>query len=249
MPRFFLEIKYEGTAYHGWQRQPNATTVQEVVEKALQTLLREPTPVTGSGRTDTGVHALQQWAHFDTADSPILPKLAYKLNSLLPHDIAIASMREVKEEAHARFDATSRSYRYYVHQEKNPFFRYYSYFYPKKVDIELMNQAAEKLCDYTNFRPFSKSKTDVKTYNCDVREARWQRLDNGQLEFYIRADRFLRGMVRLITGALLEIGSGRMEEQTLIDWMEAGKPVIHKHHAGAEGLYLCEVKYSEDVWV
>lgn len=249
MPRYFLELQYEGTNFHGWQRQPNATGVQAVIEDALATLLRVETPILGSGRTDAGVHALQQWAHFEAEEKPILAHLPHKLHSLLPKDIAILSLHKMTDEAHARFDATSRSYRYYVHQQRNPFLRFYSYYYYRHVDIDLMNEAASLLLSYTNFRPFSKSNTDVKTYNCDIREASWRRLENGQLEFHIRADRFLRGMVRLITGTLLNIGAGRMSKEQLIEWLEAGEPVLHKHHAGAEGLYLCEVEYPKALFL
>lgn len=247
--RFFLEIQYDGTQYHGWQKQPNSLAVQEVLDKALSTRLRTPTETVASGRTDAGVHCRQQFVHFDTDNIQAIAGLKRQLNSLLPDDIVISSIRQVVDGAHARFDATARAYRYYIHQDPNPFFQPFSYYFFKELSLEKMNEAAALLCQYQNFLVFSKTKTDVNTFNCDVKEAYWTKLDNGQWEFYIKSNRFLRGMVRLITGALLDIGTGKMNIATLKEWMDNAQLVQHKHSAPAKGLYLCEVHYPSRVFI
>jgi tRNA pseudouridine38-40 synthase len=247
--RFFLELQYDGAGYCGWQRQPHSGSVQETLEQALSMLLREPVEVVGSGRTDTGVHARQQFAHFDTERLEAIPSLQHRLNRLLPADMAVVSLRRAVSEAHARYSAQWRTYRYFVHQEKNPFLRSQSYFFHPEVELDLMNEAAALLLRYENFRPFSKSNTDVATYLCTLAEAHWTRLPDGRLEFRIRANRFLRGMVRLVVGTLLNIGCGKMTLAQLQDWMERGEAVLHQHHAGAEGLFLWEVAYPEGIFL
>ncbi|MDR0960949.1 MAG: tRNA pseudouridine(38-40) synthase TruA [Mediterranea sp.] len=210
MQRYFLYLAYDGTAYNGWQIQPNGTGVQEILMRALATLLQCDTELTGAGRTDTGVHASLMVAHFD---SPVpLDEVAFadKLNRLLPPDISVFRLRAVQPDAHARFDATSRTYHYYITTQKSPFFRTYRYRLFHKPDIERMNEAAAVLTEYTDFTSFSKLHTDVKTNNCRITHAAWTQVDAHTWVFTITADRFLRNMVRAIVGTLLEVGRGKL---------------------------------------
>jgi tRNA pseudouridine38-40 synthase len=210
MQRYFIDLSYDGTAYNGWQIQPNGTGVQEVLMRALSTLLQRDVPVTGAGRTDTGVHASLMVAHFDSDETLDTTTFAEKLNRLLPPDIAVSRLRPVAPEAHARFDATSRTYRYYITTVKSPFRRAYSYRLHQLPDIDQMNKAAATLADYTDFTSFSKLHTDVKTNNCRITHARWTQEDEHTWVFTITADRFLRNMVRAIVGTLLEVGRGKL---------------------------------------
>ena len=204
--RYFLEFSYAGTNYHGWQRQPNAVSVQEVLEHALSTLLKETISLLASGRTDTGVHARQMFAHFDGKLSlETFQQLVYQLNQFLPQDIVVHSLREVKAEAHARFDALSRSYEYHIALGKTPFGNSMHYRINQDLDLEAMNEAAAILLEYEDFECFSKSRTDVKTFLCDISYAQWSKTKNGYI-FTITASRFLRNMVRAIVGTLIEIG-------------------------------------------
>ena len=202
--RYFIRLSYRGAAFHGWQSQPNASTVQQTIEQAMSTVLRAPIAITGAGRTDTGVNAAMMIAHFDYPEA--LPhdnvlRIVRSLNGLLGRDIAI--------HAHARFDATSRTYKYFAHGEKSPFLYPLSWQYPPQIDFELMNEAAATLPQYTDFTSFSKLHTDVKTNNCTITAARWER-EGEQMVFTITADRFLRNMVRAIVGTLVEVGMGRL---------------------------------------
>jgi len=244
--RYFIELSYNGAPFHGWQIQPNAISVQESIEKALTTLLRESQNIVGAGRTDAGVHAKFMVAHFDTDIEFVEDDLVYKLNSFLSENIAIDRIYKVKEEAHARFDATARAYEYRVVLTKNPFEKESAHLVKLPLDVGKMNIAAKKMLNYVNFKCFSKSKTDVKTYNCDLFYAFWEQ-DHEMLVFKISANRFLRNMVRAIVGTLLEIGSGKLEVEdmdriiTSKDRGEAGYSVP------AKGLYLTEVMYPESV--
>ena len=242
--RYFIECSYRGTNYCGWQIQENANTVQAEIEKALSTLLKIPTSITGSSRTDAGVHAMQQVAHFEIENEiPNLENLSYRLNKILRFDISIKKIYSVQEDYHCRFEATSRKYEYHISPLKNPFQKGLYYEFNQDLDIELMNRACEKLFQYTDFECFSKIKTDVNTFNCTIMEARWERRGNEMLMFHIKANRFLRGMVRAIVGTLLEIGLGRLTvedfEQIILskDRKKAGRAVP------AEGLFLMEVNY------
>ena len=248
--RYFIEIAYDGTPYHGWQRQPNAVTVQEVLEKALTTLLRRDIQVTGAGRTDAGVHARQLFAHFDLDklfDAPACGQLTFRLNRLLPQSIAVKSVFQVDEEAHARFDATSRSYEYWLTPKKNPFLVDRALLVQWQLDFEAMNHAAEILLGRKDFKCFSRSKTDVKTYLCKITEAQWKQVD-GSYVFRVSADRFLRNMVRAIVGTLIEIGQGKKpvsEMQVIISARErsqAGASVP------AHGLYLMDITYPNTIY-
>ena len=211
--RYFITLSYNGARYHGWQIQPNGISVQEVLNKALSTLLRENVETTGAGRTDAGVNASMMVAHFDTqndfADDEQRRQLRYRLNKLLPSDVAIHDIRKVDDDMHARFSATSRMYHYYIVTEKSPF-EPFAYRYPQPLDFEKMNEAAAILFEYTDFTSFSKLHTDVKTNNCVIMEAHWDKVTDTKWCFTIRADRFLRNMVRAIVGTLIDVGRGVM---------------------------------------
>ena len=245
--RYFLELSYAGTNYHGWQSQPNAVTVQETIEHALGLLLRNPIKITGAGRTDAGVHARQMFAHFDTEKAINPDDLTYKLNSFLPADIAINKIHTVKDTAHARFDAVARSYQYFIHRYKNPFITETSWYLAKDLDVDLMNLAAKILTQYKDFKSFSKTHTDVKTYICDVRQVTWQIIDN-QLVFSITADRFLRNMVRAIVGTLVDIGLHKISLDELVKIIESRNRSKAGFSVPAKGLFLTEIVYPPQIF-
>ena len=241
--RYFIELAYKGTHYHGWQNQPDAASVQETLEKALTVLLRTPIAIVGAGRTDAGVHAKQMFAHFDCEVNFEIPVLVHKLNSYLPKDIAIFNIHKVHDDAHARFDATKRTYEYHIHTFKNAFESDDSWYYGLPLNVEKMNEACTILFEYTDFECFSKVNTDVNTFNCKIYKAHWQE-NNGKLVFTISADRFLRNMVRAILGTMITIG---LEKITMDDF----KKIIEskdRNKAGfsvpAHGLYLTKVEYE-----
>lgn len=249
--RYFIELAYDGTKYHGWQVQQNAVSVQEVLNKALSTLLRQEIETVGCGRTDTGVHAKEYFAHF-APQSPegeaedALQKFSLQgvrgLNALLPHDIAIRQIMPVHPEAHARFDATLRSYEYHIHFEKNPFLNGYSWLLRDQPDLDLMNRAAAIVMEYTDFSCFSKSNTQVKTNNCKIVNAVWEQTENG-IVFKISADRFLRNMVRAVVGTLLMVGKGEMQPEGIRKIIESKNRSKAGMSVPACGLYLTAVKY------
>nr|WP_297787848.1 tRNA pseudouridine(38-40) synthase TruA [uncultured Allomuricauda sp.] len=245
--RYFIQFSYFGKAYHGWQNQPNAITVQEVLEKSLSTLLRKKIEVVGAGRTDAGVHARQMFGHFEVEPISDIQDLVYRLNAFLPDDIAVQGILPVAAEAHARFDAVERSYEYWVVKEKDPFLFDYAHWVKNPLDMDAMNEAAKILLDYTDFECFSKSNTDVKTFDCDVREAFWK-VQGNKWVFTITADRFLRNMVRAIVGTLLDVGMGKMAPESIHqiiaskDRGEAGVSVP------AKGLYLTKVSYPKEIF-
>ena len=242
--RYFIELAYDGTGYHGWQVQPNAVTVQQLIDKALATLLRQPVETTGCGRTDTGVHAKDFFAHIDVIAKSDRPSVIDKrsLNALLPHDIAVKKIIPVHSNAHARFDATLRSYEYHIHFEKDPFLNGYSWLLRDKPNLQLMNQAALILMQYTDFSCFSKSNTQVKTNNCKIVKAEWAKTQNG-IVFHISADRFLRNMVRAIVGTLLMIGRGELQPEDIRLVIESKNRSSAGMSVPACGLYLTEIKY------
>jgi tRNA pseudouridine38-40 synthase len=243
--RFFIKLSYNGKAYHGWQNQPDAISVQEVLEKVLSTILKRDIAVAGAGRTDTGVHASQMFAHFDF-DSSLPEQIVFKLNSFLPNDIAITSIFEVNEDAHARFHALSRTYNYKISISKNVFNYDFAYALQKPLDIELMNKACEILLQYRDFQCFSKVNTDVKTYYCKLMKAQWT-LVNDELIFTIKADRFLRNMVRAIVGTLINIGLGKLELEKLHDILASKDRGEAGFSVPAHGLYLVNVDYPEHI--
>lgn len=249
MFRYFIYFSYDGAAYHGWQVQPNAITVQQVLEEALAKLVRRPVPLVGAGRTDAGVNAACMVAHGDFPCEVDCAQLVYKLNKILPPDIAVSDVRRVKDDAHARFDAISRRYNYRVVTAKSPFARRYACRVLPGVDFEAMNRAAEILYEYTDFTSFSKLHTDVKTNNCKVTFARWRQVGDNEWVFEIEADRFLRNMVRAIVGTLLLVGRGKMT-------LDGFRAVIENKARGeagdsamGEALFLVDVKYPDDIFL
>lgn len=241
--RYFITFSYDGTAYHGWQIQPHSVSVQEEIQKALSTLLHRPMEVVGAGRTDTGVHARKMFAHFDSEYELECPQLVYKLNKLLPRDIAVQQVERVADDMHARFSAKSRTYHYYVHLDKNPFLRSYSWQVYGNPDFELMNRAAAVLMEYTDFTSFSKVNTDTKTNDCTITEAHWDRVADGQWRFTITANRFLRNMVRAIVGTLMEVGRGRMTIEQLRNVVDAKDRCRAGDSVPGNALFLVDVKY------
>lgn len=245
MQRFFIYLKYDGAAYHGWQVQPNARSVQAELERALSTLLRQELSVVGAGRTDTGVNARMMTAHFDTDATVDCKQLAYKLNRILPRDIAVDRVEPVSQDMHARFSATSRTYHYYVHTGKDPFAHAYSYELPFKVDFDKMNQAAAVLLTVSDFAAFCKSNSDAKTTLCRVTSAQWVRVSDGHWYFHITANRFLRNMVRAVVGTLIDVGRGKISMDDFTQII-AGK---NRQQAGesvpGNALFLENIGYGE----
>jgi len=246
--RYFLELSYNGKDYHGWQEQPNAVTVQGVIENALSLLLRYPTKIMGAGRTDAGVHAKQMFAHFDAIQPIDVVQLTNKLNSFLPKNIAIKKIIPVVDEAHARFDAVARSYAYHIHQTKNAFNNDFSWYISKKLDVSLMNKAAKSLLFYDDFQSFSKIHTDVKTFICAIDQVAWQQQDDA-LIFTITADRFLRNMVRAIVGTLINVGLHKITVADFVDIIEAKDRQKAGFSVPAHGLFLTKIDYPNEIFI
>lgn len=256
--RYFIRFSYDGTDFHGSQTQPNGITVQESLEQALSLILRTPTPVTFAGRTDAGVHATCMWAHFDcaltAADAAWESKLILRLNSLLPDSIAVSSLRPVRDEAHARFDATSRRYEYHICTRKDPFQKNRSARVAPGLDFEQMNRAAQILLGRHDFASFCKVHTDVKTTFCTVTHAEWTVLpsdDDGNRHafFTIEADRFLRNMVRAVVGTLFDVGRGKITLDDLRRIIDDKNRCSAGQSAPAAGLYLVHVGYPDSIWL
>ena len=247
--RYFADIEFDGTAYSGWQIQPHSPSVQQTFEESLALFLRQKVDVTGAGRTDAGVHAAQMIAHFDLETPQDCDWMTHKLNGILPPDIAVHHILPVRPDAHARFDAVSRTYKYYVTLNKSTFQRNYSWYLLNEPDFELMNHAAELLLSTVDFTSFSKLHTDTKTNDCHVTEARWEKLSDGRRVFTITADRFLRNMVRAVVGTLMEVGRHRMS----ID--EFNSVILKKDRcsagdsAPAQGLFLHKIEYPDDIYL
>lgn len=246
--RYFIYLAYDGTNYHGWQIQPNGKSVQETLMKALSTFMREDIDIVGAGRTDAGVHAQKMIAHFDYHSPIDVDKVADKLNRILPQDIVVFEVKKVVAEAHARFDATSRTYKYYITTQKDPFQRNYTYRIPYPLDIDKMNAAAQILFEYEDFTSFSKLHADTKTNLCTIMKAEWVYKDEHTLEFTIQANRFLRNMVRAIVGTLIEVGRGKL---SLMDF----RKVIEDKNRGVAGtsvpgqaLFLVDVTYPQTIF-
>jgi tRNA pseudouridine38-40 synthase len=247
MYRYFAQLSFKGTRYHGWQIQPHAVSVQETVEKALSTILREEISVVGAGRTDTGVHALFYILHFDVSEEIWNPqKLVFRLNSFLPPDVAIQKIWSVPKELHARFSAVSRTYHYYITTEKNPFQTETAFYYHSKLDLDKMNEAAKILFEYDDFTSFSRLHTDVKTNLCKIFQAEWES-EGKMLIFKIKADRFLRNMVRAIVGTLLEVGKGKLTLEDFRKIIEQKNRGSAGTSAPAQGLFLVDVEYPVDM--
>ena len=247
--RYFIRFAYDGTAYCGWQVQPNGLSVQEVLTKALCTILRtEDIEIVAAGRTDAGVHARNMVAHFDVEDRlPAGLDLVNKLNSLLPSDISVIEIREVKPEVHARFDALSRRYEYHLVLQKDVFRHPFAMRIYNPLDFDRMNEAAKILFKYTDFTSFSKLHTDVKTNNCKIMAARWEQREEEWI-FIVEADRFLRNMVRAIVGTLLEVGRGKMTIDEFRQVIDAKNRCNAGSSVPAKGLFLVEVAYPENIY-
>ena len=240
--RYFIKLAYKGTNYFGWQYQPDAISVQETLNKALSTLLKTNIDILGAGRTDSGVHAKEMFAHFDYETEIDTKKIVYKLNSFLPKDIAIFDLIKVHDDAHARFDATKRTYEYHIHTKKNAFESDDSWYYSLPLDVEKMNEACKILFEYTDFECFSKTHTDVNTFNCKIFEANWKQNED-KLVFTIAADRFLRNMVRAIVGTMINIGSGKVSLNDFRKIIESKNRSKAGFSVPAHGLYLTKIEY------
>ncbi|MGJ8759167.1 MAG: tRNA pseudouridine(38-40) synthase TruA [Polaribacter sp.] len=240
--RYFIELSYNGKNYHGWQIQPDVISVQEKLNKAVSIIFQEKIEVVGAGRTDTGVHASQMFAHFDI-EKTLKGDIPHKLNSLLPMDIVVYKVFAVDDEKHARFGALSRSYEYKIWMGRNPFLLDFSWqIHSQDLNLDLMNDAAKLLLEYTDFQTFSKVKTDVYTYNCDVTEAVWKQ--NGkELVFYITANRFLRNMVRAIVGTLVDVGLEKISKEDFRKIIESKNRSNAGLSVPAKGLFLTNIKY------
>jgi tRNA pseudouridine38-40 synthase len=266
MSRYFLEVAYIGTNYSGFQTQHNANTIQAEIEKALNILFRLPSPLsgegqgvrlTGSSRTDAGVHALQNFFHFDT-NSPLSRQLAgwrgvrgeadftYKINAILPEDIVVKQLIPVAKDAHCRFDALSRIYKYFIYRNKSPFLKGRAFYFPYKLDIELLHQAALILKEYQDFTSFSKRNTQVKSFKCEIQESEWF-WEKDCLVYHVKANRFLRGMVRALTATMLKIGRGKMSLNQFREIIEAKDCTKASFAVPANGLFLISVAYPQNL--
>ena len=248
--RYFIYISYEGSSYHGWQVQPNSVTVQKILDEALGVVLHENISTTGAGRTDTGVHALIFCAHFDSVSHDLSERenLAFRLNRYLPDDISVISIKKVLPDANARFSAISRTYRYYISKTKDPFSNNSSWFIHGDINVSAMNQACELLMKYSDFTSFSRLHSGAKSNICKIFHAGWEEIDN-RLVFTIRADRFLRNMVRAIVGTLMEIGFGKMNRDEFEEIILARDRCRAGMSAPAKGLFLADIEYPEQIFV
>lgn len=250
MQRYFIYLAYEGTNYHGWQVQPNGVSVQECLQKALSTLLRVETEVVGAGRTDAGVHAKLMVAHFDSEKEDLnLALLTDKLNRLLPPDISVYRVCKVHPEAHARFDALFRTYKYYITSVKSPFNRHLKWRMHGSLNYELMNEAAKILFEYTDFTSFSKLHTDVKTNNCKIMQAEWIQEDETTWVFTVKADRFLRNMVRAVVGTLVEVGRGKMSIEEFRKVIEQKDRCKAGASVPGHALFLVDIEYPAETFI
>lgn len=247
MKRYFAKIQYKGTHFSGWQSQPNAPTVQDEIESKLAILLRETTTIVGCGRTDTGVHASDYIFHFD-AEIEDTETLAFKLNRMLPKSISVLKIVQVKPDAHARFDAEQRSYEYHIHRYKNPFKHELSYYYPRLFDgdIDLLKETASIFLMYRDFFTFCKSNTDVKTTLCHVIKSEWE-VSSSKMIFRVSADRFLRGMVRLMVGCCVNVAEGKLTIQEVKQALERKDRLPRDLSVPAEGLYLSKIEYPTTI--
>ena len=243
--RYFLQCSFYGQNYHGWQRQPEDISVQEVIEDCLGKLLGDNVEIVGAGRTDAGVHARVMYAHFDW-EGELPDDLTHRLNAFLPGDISVTRLIQVSSEAHARFDALSRTYQYFLVQDKDPFQEHTAYYQNRPLDFEQMNTAAKYLFDFSDFKAFSKSRTDVKTYLCKITEAKWHWAEDKWV-FTITADRFLRNMVRAVVGTLLEVGKGNLSPEDVKTIIKSRDRTRAGASVPAKGLYLTGIEYPEQL--
>ena len=246
MARYFLELAYKGTAYSGFQIQDNGSTIQSLVEAALQIIFKIPFLLTGSSRTDSGVHAKQNYFHFDS-DLEINESHVYNVNAVLPKDISVHRITRVKQEAHCRFDAISRSYRYTIYRFKDPFLTDTAWLYPFSIDIDLLKEASIILMEYTDFTSFSKRNTQVKTFNCNIERSEWIERD-GLLLYEVRSNRFLRGMIRGLVATMLKVGRGTISTEAFRQIIEAKDCSKADFSAPAHGLCLVNVNFPEVIF-
>ena len=248
--RYFLRFAYDGTAFHGSQRQPNGVTVQETMEQALAMIFREPIPLTFAGRTDAGVHAREMYAHFDIGcQLPDAGHICFRLNGILPDSIAIFDIFPVTDDAHARFSATRRTYEYHIVDHKDPFLCQQATRVRPGLDFEAMNDAAQLLIGKQDFASFCRTNTDVKTTICDLTRAEWRELGNGHAVFTIAADRFLRNMVRAVVGTLFEVGRGKMTKEQFAEVITQHNRCAAGDSAPAEGLFLVQIDYPQELFL
>ena len=248
--RYFLRFAYDGTAFHGSQRQPNGVTVQETMEQALAMIFREPIPLTFAGRTDAGVHAREMYAHFDIGcQLPDAGHICFRLNGILPDSIAIFDLCPVTDDAHARFSATRRTYEYHIVDHKDPFLCQQATRVRPGLDFEAMNEAAQLLIGKQDFASFCRTNTDVKTTICDLTRAEWRELGNGHAVFTIAADRFLRNMVRAVVGTLFEVGRGKMTKEQFAEVITQHNRCAAGDSAPAEGLFLVQIDYPQELFL
>jgi tRNA pseudouridine38-40 synthase len=243
MPRYFLELSYFGEHYSGFQVQENARTIQSEVQNAFRIFYKQEVELTGSSRTDAGVHALQNFFHFDWQEG-FNQQHIYNLNAILPHDIVVKSVKEVQPSAHSRFDALSREYQYHIYFEKNPFLKDRAWFFPYKIEEELLHKTANYILSQTNFISFSRQNTQVKTFNCNILESRWQ-IKDGELIYYVSANRFLRGMVRALVSTMLQVSRGNKSWVEFESYFLSPRQSSADFSAPAKGLFLCKVNYSQ----
>jgi tRNA pseudouridine38-40 synthase len=243
MPRYFLEVSYKGTAYSGFQVQANAGSIQEEIEKAFMVFFRKEVLMTGASRTDSGVHARQNYFHFDF-DGPVDKEVVYRLNAILPGDICVRGVFSVPEGAHCRYDAQSREYRYYIYEKKDPFLADRAYFYPYPLDFSLLGEVADRLKEFSDFTSFSKRNTQVNHYRCTILESHWVR-EEGRFYYRIRANRFLRGMVRGLTGTMLLVGRGQLTLAEFEGILDGKDPARVNFNVPARGLFLERIRYPE----
>lgn len=246
MPRFFIEVAYKGTNYAGFQKQDNANTIQAELEKALEIYFREIFSLTGSSRTDAGVHARQNYFHFDSEKVPILKeysKISYHLNAILPSDIVVKSVFPVKEDAHCRFDALSRTYQYYIYQSKDPFLSEMAWYYPYNLDIGILQDCARQLMNYTEFEAFSKRNTQVYTYNCNILSSEWT-ISKNSLVYNVTANRFLRGMVKGMVGTMLKIAHKKQSIDQFTQIIQSKNSSLTNFAVPSHGLTLMRVNFK-----
>ena len=245
--RYFLEVSYKGTNYSGFQAQKNANTIQAEIQKAFKVILKKELELTGSSRTDAGVHAYQNYFHFDI-ERELSPQLVYNLNAILPTDIAIKDLLKVKDNAHCRFDAVSREYKYHIYQKKDPFLTDKAFYFPYTLDIEAMQKAAFILKEYSDFTSFSKRNTQVKSFVCDIKESRWVVQDQC-LIYNVKANRFLRGMVRALTATMLNLGRRKVDLAAFRRIIETKDCTLANFSAPAHGLFLTEVCFPDNYFI
>jgi tRNA pseudouridine38-40 synthase len=239
--RYFLEVSYKGTGYSGFQSQKNANTIQAEIEKALQTLLKERIELTGSSRTDAGVHAFQNYFHFDVL-AELSPGILYNLNAILPADIAVKNLFKVEANDHCRFDAESREYKYFIYKKKDPFLIDRAFYFPYTLDVEAMKKAAGIVKEYSDFTSFSKRNTQVRSFECEIMESRWL-VEHDCLVYHVKANRFLRGMVRALTATMLKLGRGKMSLDDFKTIIESKDCTRANFAVPAHGLFLVRVAY------